>query len=123
MFDFSRFLLYNSSMGRPRGIRNTAMVNGRVTAEQMEWLQTLADELSGNLSAALRQTITDARALEMVRTSFNAMRKEHPDFAFPAKDEENVNSNTLMAYLLSTRLTETDEQALRDLEEGRSGEA
>ena len=56
--DETGFLLYNTVMGRPRGMRNTAMVNGRITATQMEWLQARADELGGNLSAALRQTIT-----------------------------------------------------------------
>ena len=48
-------------MGRPRGMRNTAMVNGRITAEQMDWLQELADELGGNLSAALITLLSDYR--------------------------------------------------------------
>jgi len=43
------------------------MVNGRITVEQMEWLQDRAEELGGNLSAALRQAITDARLLAMAR--------------------------------------------------------
>jgi hypothetical protein len=47
------------------------MVNGRITAEQMEWLETRADELGGNLSAALRQTISDARFLELARADYH----------------------------------------------------
>ena len=35
------------------------MLNGRITTEQMEWLQEKADELGWNLSAALRQAQTD----------------------------------------------------------------
>ena len=59
-------------MGRPR-TQNVAMINGRITIEQMEWLQQRADELGGNLSAALRQAITDARTLEMARRDFELL--------------------------------------------------
>jgi len=36
----------------------------------MEWLEALANELGGNLSAALRQAITDARLLEIARADY-----------------------------------------------------
>src|SRR2546425_774325 len=67
------FLLYNTPMARPRGSKNTAMVNGRITAAQMEWLLALADEVGGNLSAALRQAITDAQVLEMARMEYERL--------------------------------------------------
>lgn len=78
-------------MGRPRGIRNTAMVNGRITAEQMEWLQRRADELGGNLSAALRQTILDAQVLEAAREDYRLLRQEHPEFEIPRHDDDGTS--------------------------------
>ena len=66
------------------------MVNGRITLEQFDWLQARADELGGNLSAALRQTITDARFLEMARSDYKRLRKEHPEFEVPRDDEDGT---------------------------------
>lgn len=98
-------------MGRPRGSgKNTAMVNGRITAEQMEWLLERADELGGNLSAALRQTITDARVLEMMRQDFKAFRAEHPDLAIPPTDE---GATWGWQLFLTMPMTETADLELR----------
>lgn len=102
-------------MGRPRGMKNTAMVNGRITAEQMAWLQARADELDGNLSAALRQTITDARALEMAREDYRLLRSEHPEFTIPP-DEDGVSR--VLAVMLNLKFAETEDLELR-LEEAR----
>jgi hypothetical protein len=67
------------------------MVNGRITVEQMEWLANRAEELGGNLSAALRQTITDARLLEVAREDFTAFRKEHPEFDVPPHADDGTS--------------------------------
>jgi hypothetical protein len=53
------------------------MVNGRITGEQMAWLEAKAAGLDGNLSAALRQAITDARILEMAREDYRYLVKHH----------------------------------------------
>ena len=83
--------MYDAYMGRPRGSgKNTAMVNGRVTAEQMEWLLARADELGGNLSAALRQTITDARLLEDAREDYELLCAQHPEFEIPRHDDDGT---------------------------------
>jgi hypothetical protein len=100
-------------MGRPRGSRHTAMVNGRITGEQMEWLQALADELGGNLSAALRQTITDARLLEMARRDYKLLRKEHPGFEMPP-DEDGATRVAEAALVM--KMSETDDLELRRYE-------
>jgi hypothetical protein len=79
-------------------MRNAAMVNGRVTTEQFEWLQQRADELGGNLSAALRQTITDARLLEMARADYKTLRQEQPNFTIP-RHEDDGTSRVLEAVI------------------------
>jgi hypothetical protein len=109
------FLLYNIAMGRPRGMKNTAMVNGRITAEQMEWLQARADELNGNLSAALRQTITDARLLEMARDDYQQLRAQHPEFAIPPTDDEAHTSRALQV-ILNLKIGDPEDLELRDEE-------
>jgi hypothetical protein len=91
-------------------MRNTAMVNGRITAEQMEWLQARADELGGNLSAALRQTITDARILEMMREDYRLLRKEHPEFTIPP-DEDGMSR--VLSVMLSLKLGDSEDMELR----------
>src|SRR4051794_16361360 len=108
-------MLYNIAMGRPRGSKHTAMVNGRITAEQMEWLQARADELGGNLSAALRQTITDARLLEMARADYRALLDEHPDWVIP-RDSERGTTRTL-EFALEHTISETDDLTLRKEED------
>jgi hypothetical protein len=101
-------------MGRPLGSgKNTAMVNGRVTAEQMEWLLARADELGGNLSAALRQTITDARLLEMARSDWRAFRTEHPDIEIPWNDE---GASWVWELALGLRGSESEDLELREEE-------
>jgi hypothetical protein len=79
-------------MGRPRGSgKNTAMLNGRVTGEQMEWLVRLADQkYGGNLSAALREALTWAELLEAARRDYLRLREEHPEFAIPRNDDDNT---------------------------------
>src|SRR3954447_26583118 len=102
-------------MGRPRGSgKNTAMVNGRVTAEQMEWLLARADELGGNLSAALRQTITDARLLETPREDFHTYCELHPDFELPVRENEGT---WVWAVFLTARLTDSEDAELREEEQ------
>ena len=108
-------------MGRPLGSgKNTAMVNGRVTAEQMEWLLARADALDGNLSAALRQTITDARFLEMARDDYKLLKEEHPEFRIPRHDDgDGVHEGTsrfLDIVLTVKGMSESDDLALREEE-------
>jgi len=91
-------------------MRNTAMVNGRITATQMEWLQARADELGGNLSAALRQTITDARILEMAREDYKQLREEHPDWTIPA-DEDGMSR--FLAVMLNIPFGDSEDLELR----------
>lgn len=93
------------------------MINGRITPEQMAWLEEKAGELGGNLSAALRQAVTDARLLEMAREDYKRIRAQYPDFEIP--QEENEGSSALHV-VLSIRLTETDDAELRKLEGGES---
>jgi hypothetical protein len=107
-------------MGRPRGSgKNTAMVNGRVTAEQMEWLLARADELDGNLSAALRQTITDARLLETAREDFDTYCALHPDFELPRHENEGT---WVWAVFLSTRFTDAEDTELRQEEQDKNAD-
>jgi hypothetical protein len=89
------------------------MVNGRITVEQFEWLQARADELGGNLSAALRQTITDARFLEMARIDYKRLRDEHPEFEIPRDDEEG--GTRVLGFILgwSQPLSEVEDIELR----------
>ena len=99
-------------MGRPRGSgKNTAMVNGRVTAEQMEWLLARADELGGNLSAALRQTITDARVLEMARADYKLLKEEHPEFKIPPHDDDGTSR--VMHVVLGLSMRDSEDLELR----------
>lgn len=105
-------------MGRPRGSgKNTAMVNGRVTAGQMEWLLARADELGGNLSAALRQVITDAQLLEMVRLDYENLVREHPEFAFPPNDDDGT-TRVIHFALRHRDFQDEDEASLREEEAG-----
>jgi hypothetical protein len=120
------FLLYNVLMGRPRGSgKNTAMVNGRITAEQMAWLLARADELGGNLSAALRQTITDAQFLEMARGDYKLLREEHPEFRIPRHDDgdgiQEGTSRFLEVVLGWSGLSDADDLALREEEANGAG--
>ena len=112
------FLLYNNYlMGRPRGSgKNTAMVNGRITAEQMEWLLARADELGGNLSAALRQTITDARFLELARQDWRNFRDELPDFEIPRHQDDD--STRVFQIVLGFPMQDTEDLELRKEESG-----
>src|SRR4051812_1353283 len=104
------------AMGRPRGSgKNTAMVNGRVTAEQMEWLLARADELGGNLSAALRQTITDARVLEWARDDYALLREQHPEFEIP-RDDEDGTSRVLQVVLGMRDIRDSEDVELRKQE-------
>ena len=117
---FPTVLLYNNFMGRPRGSKNTAMVNGRITAEQMDWLLARAEELGGNLSAALRQTITDARFLEHARNDYKRLKEEHPEFRIPRNDDgDGVDDGTSRAVeivLAWSAMSESDDLALREEE-------
>ena len=91
-------------------MKNTAMVNGRITAEQMAWLQARADELDGNLSAALRQTITDARILEMIREDYRLLREEHPNFTIPPDED---GTSRVLSVMLNLKFGDTDDLELR----------
>jgi hypothetical protein len=115
---FPKFLCTNLQMGRPR-TRNVAMINGRITPEQMEWLQAKASELGENLSAALRQAITDARTLELAREDYKLLRAEHPEFEIPPHDD--VPETRLLAIVLSMKMSEADDLELRreELGEGK----
>lgn len=107
-------------MGRPRGSgKNVAMVNGRISAEQMTWLLDLAEKMGGNLSAALRQAITDARVLEWARSDYEALLVEHPDFEIPPHDDDG----TSRFLQLALRLRGFEDDAEREIraEEERSG--
>lgn len=110
-------------MGRPRGLRNAAMLNGRITTEQMEWLQEKAEELGGNLSAALRQAITDARLLEMARLDYRRLRDEEPDWSIPMEKWEDGSEgpSRTLAIVLGMPMTEVADSELRELE-ARGGE-
>jgi hypothetical protein len=102
-------------MGRPRGRRNAVMVNGRITIEQFEWLQARADELGGNLSAALRQTISDARFLELARQDYRSLREEHPEFEIPRHDDDG--SSRVLDLVLLVKMSEPDDLKLRAQED------
>lgn len=107
-------------MGRPRGSgKHTAMVNGRVTSEQMEWLLARAVDLDGNLSAALRQTITDARLLEAAREDYRSFRAEHPEVDIPYNDE---GASYLWEVFLGMRLTDTEDAELRREEQAENAD-
>ena len=88
-------------MGRPRGsAKNTAMLNGRVTPEQMEWLVRLADrKYDGNISAALREALTWAELLEAARQDYQRLREEHPEFSIPRNDDDNTTRVVEFALL------------------------
>ena len=99
-------------------MRNAAMLNGRITAEQMEWLQEKADELGGNLSAALRQALTDARLLEMARRDYRQLREEEPEWCIPMEKWEDGSEgpSRTLAVVLEMRMTEAADSELRELE-------
>lgn len=92
------------------------MVNGRITLEQLAWLEARADELGGNLSAALRQAITDARFLDMAREDYKLLREQHPEFSIPPHDDPPHESRILSVVLSGIRLAEVDDIELRELE-------
>lgn len=94
------------------------MVNGRVTAEQMDWLQERAEEVGGNFSAALRQAITDARLLEHARAEYTALRQEHPEFGIPRNDD---GSTRVLEFVLSRRMSEVEDLGLREAEVDDAG--
>lgn len=93
------------------------MVNGRITAEQMEWLLARAEALGGNLSAALRQTITDARFLEMAREDYRVLVEEHPTFRIPR--HKDGMSRLVDVVLNAPGLSEVADLELRDEEASR----
>jgi hypothetical protein len=111
-FDDAEFLSYNMIMGRPRGSgKNTAMVNGRVTAEQMAWLLAKAEELGDNLSAALREALMDARLLELAREDYKRLREDHPDFQIPLDDD---GSSRFLAIALEIKMFDSEDLRLRE---------
>ena len=83
---------------------------------QMEWLQARAEDLGGNLSAAIRQTITDARLLEMARSDYDDLRSDEPGFTFPP--HEDGESRALQAILSGFIKSEVDDLELRRPESG-----
>ena len=99
-------------------MRNAAMLNGRITTEQMEWLQEKADALGGNLSAALRQAITDARLLEMARNDYRLLRQEEPDWSIPMEKWEDGSEgpSRTLAIVLGMPMTDATDAELRELE-------
>lgn len=101
-------------------MRNAAMVNGRITLEQLAWLEARAEGLGGNLSAALRQTITDARFLEAAREDYKRLMREHPEFTIPPEDDP-PHEDRVLAFILNFSPTETDDLALRELEAADEG--
>jgi hypothetical protein len=102
-------------------MRNAAMLNGRITTEQMEWLQEKADALGGNLSAALRQAITNARLLEMARNDYRALREQQPEWDIP--DDEDDGTTRVLTTVLAMKMSEPDDLALRELELERGRQA
>lgn len=106
-------------MGRPR-TRNVAMINGRITVEQMEWLQARAEDLDGNLSAALRQSITDAMLLEMAREDYKLLREEQPEFSIP-RNPPPIASTRLVETVLVFPMVDVEDAELRREESGSDG--
>jgi hypothetical protein len=96
------------------------MVNGRITVEQMEWLEARAEELGGNLSAALRQSITDAILLEMARGDYRNLLEEHPEFSIP-RHAPPRDSTRLVEAVLVSRLVDSEDLELRREESGTDG--
>ncbi len=82
----------------------------------MEWLLARAEALGGNLSAALRQTITDARWLEFARQDFGRLLHEHPEFGIPRNDDDG--STRIVDLALRMPMSETDDLELRAEESG-----
>jgi len=93
------------------------MINGRITPDQMEWLQERADELGGNLSAALRQTISDARFLELARADYENLLKEHPRFKIPRHKDDDT-SRAVEVVLAFRSLRDPGDLELREEEGG-----
>jgi hypothetical protein len=89
------------------------MLQGRITREQMDWLEAKADEVGGNLSAALRQALTDARFLEMARLDYRQLKKEHPGFAIPRHEDTTTR---VVEWVLGMRMSETEDLELREAE-------
>lgn len=91
------------------------MINGRITAGQMEWLEARAAELGGNLSATLRQVISDARLLEAAREDYRQLRREHPDFQIPRHDDDG--SSRVVEAVLGFKMSDPDDLELRTQED------
>jgi len=108
--------LYKLEVGRPR-TRNVAMVNGRITVEQMEWLEARAEKLGGNLSAALRQSLTDAMLLEMARGDYRNLLQEQPEFSIPRHPPPR-DTTRLVETVLAFPLQDTEALAMRHEESG-----
>ena len=89
------------------------MVNGRITAEQMEWLQKREDELGGNLSAALRQTITDARLLEDARKDYTIALADNSGYRIPAHED---GTTRLVELVLLSAMFDPEDLELREQE-------
>jgi hypothetical protein len=95
------------------------MVNGRVTLEQWAWLQEKADELDGNLSAALRQALTDAQLLEMARRDYRTFHEVHPDFEVPLHEH---GPSWTFDVILGLRMTDNEDLELRAEEEAENAD-
>lgn len=90
------------------------MVNGRITGEQMAWLEERAEKLDGNLSAALRQAITDARILEMARKDYRDLVR-HYGLELPRRED----GTSPMLAIAMIEQSETADLALREREKKR----
>ena len=97
------------------------MLNGRITTEQMEWLHDKADELGGNLSAALRQALTDARLFEMARNDYRDLCATNPDFEIPMVDHGEGPVSRVLAVALAFNMTDEEDHRLRELEARENG--
>jgi hypothetical protein len=64
----------------------TVTLNVRVTERQARWLRKVAEaQHSGNLSEAVRQTVTDSWILRRCRDDYDDLR--HQGFEFPRNEE------------------------------------
>jgi hypothetical protein len=83
------------------------------------WLEDRAAALGGNLSAALRQAITDARLLESAREDYKLIRTEHPEWEIPHHDDDGTSR--AVDVILGLRITETEDLELRKEEANGEG--
>ncbi|HET6683066.1 MAG TPA: hypothetical protein VFG75_05160 [Gaiella sp.] len=86
----------------------------------MEWLEARAEQLGGNLSAALRQSITDAMLLEMAREDYKLLREEHPEFSIPRNPPPEA-STRLVETVLVFPMVDAEDAELRREESGSDG--